>query len=102
MSSSQGSVRCCTLSTGVCVRVSLTHLYFQAEVFAELGDVVNGAKPALREKTTVFKSLGKSSETMGGCTALCSRWFSVAGMGVQDAASAQLVFEQWKTEAGQH
>ncbi|XP_003961534.2 ketimine reductase mu-crystallin [Takifugu rubripes] len=52
-----------------------------AKVFAELGDVVNGAKPALREKTTVFKSLG---------------------MGAQDAVSAQLVFEQWKTEAGQH
>lgn len=29
-------------------------------MFAELGEVVNGAKPALREKTTVFKSLGKS------------------------------------------
>lgn len=29
-------------------------------MFAELGDVVNGAKPALREKTTVFKSLGRS------------------------------------------
>uniref|UniRef100_H3C6V2 Crystallin, mu n=1 Tax=Tetraodon nigroviridis TaxID=99883 RepID=H3C6V2_TETNG len=51
-----------------------------AEVFAELGDVINGVKPALREKTTVFKSLG---------------------MGVQDAASAQLVFQRWETEAGQ-
>lgn len=71
-------------------------------MFAELGDVVNGVKPALREKTTVFKSLGESSETAGGCSALCSRLFSVAGMGVQDAASAQLVLEQWKTEAGQH
>lgn len=30
----------------------------QAEVFAELGDVINGTKPAEREKTTVFKSLG--------------------------------------------
>ncbi|CAG04436.1 unnamed protein product, partial [Tetraodon nigroviridis] len=48
-----------------------------AEVFAELGDVINGVKPALREKTTVFKSLG---------------------MGVQDAASAQLVFQRWETE----
>ncbi|XP_054877199.1 ketimine reductase mu-crystallin [Poeciliopsis prolifica] len=45
-----------------------------AEVFAELGDVINGTKPAEREKTTVFKSLG---------------------MGVEDAVSAQLVFEQW-------
>lgn len=34
-------------------------LVFQAEVFAELGDVINGTKPAHREKTTVFKSLGK-------------------------------------------
>ncbi|CAK6978745.1 ketimine reductase mu-crystallin isoform X2, partial [Scomber scombrus] len=49
-----------------------------AEVFAELGDVVNGTKPAHREKTTVFKSLG---------------------MGVEDAVSAQLVFDQWKAKA---
>lgn len=35
--------------------------FFQAEVFAELGDVINGTKPAHREKTTVFKSLGKPS-----------------------------------------
>uniref|UniRef100_A0A665WBR4 Ketimine reductase mu-crystallin n=1 Tax=Echeneis naucrates TaxID=173247 RepID=A0A665WBR4_ECHNA len=46
-----------------------------ADVFAELGDVINGTKPAHREKTTVFKSLG---------------------MGVQDAVSAKLVFDQWK------
>lgn len=32
----------------------------QAEVFAELGDVINGVKAAHREKTTVFKSLGES------------------------------------------
>ncbi|XP_035518136.1 ketimine reductase mu-crystallin [Morone saxatilis] len=49
-----------------------------AEVFAELGDVINGIKPALRDKTTVFKSLG---------------------MGVEDAVSAQLVFDQWKAKA---
>nr|XP_057918433.1 ketimine reductase mu-crystallin [Doryrhamphus excisus] len=46
-----------------------------AKVFAELGEVINGTKPALREKTTVFKSLG---------------------MAVQDAVSAKLVFDQWK------
>lgn len=51
-----------------------------AEVFAELGDVINGTKPAHREKTTVFKSLG---------------------MGVEDAVSAELVFDQWKAEASQ-
>lgn len=47
------------------------------EVFAELGDVINGTKPAHREKTTVFKSLG---------------------MGVEDAVSAQLVFDQWNAK----
>ncbi|XP_044034875.1 ketimine reductase mu-crystallin [Siniperca chuatsi] len=51
-----------------------------AEVFAELGDVINGTKPAHREKTTVFKSLG---------------------MGVEDAVSAELVFDQWKAKASQ-
>ncbi|XP_029312376.1 ketimine reductase mu-crystallin [Cottoperca gobio] len=49
-----------------------------AEVFAELGDVINGTKPSHREKTTVFKSLG---------------------MGVEDAVSAELVFDQWKAKA---
>ncbi|XP_066546117.1 ketimine reductase mu-crystallin [Amia ocellicauda] len=49
-----------------------------AEVFGELGEVLNGAKPALHEKTTVFKSLG---------------------MGIQDAVSAKLVFDLW---AAQH
>ncbi|KAM9426774.1 ketimine reductase mu-crystallin [Pholidichthys leucotaenia] len=48
------------------------------EVFAELGDVINGTKPAHREKTTVFKSLG---------------------MGVEDAVSAKLVFDQWSTKS---
>lgn len=31
----------------------------QAKIFAELGEVVKGVKPAHCEKTTVFKSLGK-------------------------------------------
>ncbi|KAG7491849.1 hypothetical protein MATL_G00007910 [Megalops atlanticus] len=48
-----------------------------ASVFAELGEVINGTKPAEREKTTVFKSLG---------------------MGIQDAVSAKLVFDQWKSQ----
>ncbi|XP_017273897.1 ketimine reductase mu-crystallin [Kryptolebias marmoratus] len=48
-----------------------------AEVFAELGDVINGTKAAHREKTTVFKSLG---------------------MGVEDAVSAKLVFDQWTAQ----
>ncbi|KAI3364967.1 hypothetical protein L3Q82_001134 [Scortum barcoo] len=52
----------------------------EAEVFAELGEVINRTKPAHREKTTVFKSLG---------------------MGVEDAVSAELVYEQWKAKASQ-
>ncbi|CAJ1080733.1 ketimine reductase mu-crystallin [Xyrichtys novacula] len=44
------------------------------EVFAEIGDVVNGTKPAYRDKTTVFKSLG---------------------MGIEDAVSAKLVLDKW-------
>lgn len=37
----------------------------QAQVFAEIGEVINGTAPAHREKTTVYKSLGKllSSQT---------------------------------------
>ncbi|KAK2820793.1 hypothetical protein Q5P01_023752 [Channa striata] len=49
-----------------------------ADIFAELGEVINGTKPAYREKTTVFKSLG---------------------MGVEDAVSAKLIFDQWKVNA---
>lgn len=48
------------------------------EVFAELGDVLNGTKAAHRDKTTVFKSLG---------------------MGVEDAVSAKLVFDKWNAYA---
>ncbi|KAG7325303.1 hypothetical protein KOW79_011619 [Hemibagrus wyckioides] len=47
-----------------------------AEVFAEVGEVLNGTRPALRNKTTVFKSLG---------------------MGIQDAVAAKLVFDKWKS-----
>ncbi|XP_057214375.1 ketimine reductase mu-crystallin isoform X2 [Triplophysa rosa] len=48
-----------------------------AQVFGELGEVINGSVPAPREKTTVFKSLG---------------------MGLQDAVAAKLVFDKWKSE----
>ncbi|XP_048870913.1 ketimine reductase mu-crystallin [Brienomyrus brachyistius] len=48
-----------------------------AVVFAELGEVINGSRPAHPERTTVFKSLG---------------------MGIQDAVSAKLVFDQWKSQ----
>lgn len=47
-----------------------------AEVFAEIGEVLNGSRPALRNKTTVFKSLG---------------------MGIQDAVAAKIVFDKWKS-----
>ncbi|XP_025020387.1 ketimine reductase mu-crystallin [Python bivittatus] len=45
-----------------------------ASVFAELGEVILGSKPALREKTTVFKSLG---------------------MAIEDTVAANMVFESW-------
>ncbi|XP_069503777.1 ketimine reductase mu-crystallin [Ambystoma mexicanum] len=44
------------------------------EIFAELGEVVKGTKPALTEKTTVFKSVG---------------------MAIEDTVSAKLVFDSW-------
>lgn len=44
-------------------------------MFAELGDVINGVKPALREKTTVFKSLGEFLRKDGGCRTRRSRLF---------------------------
>ncbi|XP_066465534.1 ketimine reductase mu-crystallin [Tiliqua scincoides] len=45
-----------------------------AKIFAELGEVLLGTKPALREKTTVFKSLG---------------------MAIEDTVAAKLVFDAW-------
>jgi len=47
-------------------KVSVCISGFQAEVFAELGDVINGTKAAHREKTTVFKSLGSPSSSRFG------------------------------------
>ncbi|XP_061412279.1 ketimine reductase mu-crystallin isoform X2 [Lethenteron reissneri] len=43
-----------------------------ANIFAELGEVINGSKPAHREKTTVFKS---------------------QGLAVEDAVAAKLVYD---------
>lgn len=48
-----------------------------ATIYAELGEVINGTKSAQCEKTTVFKSLG---------------------MGIQDAVSAKLVFDEWESK----
>uniref|UniRef100_A0A8D0E439 Ketimine reductase mu-crystallin n=1 Tax=Salvator merianae TaxID=96440 RepID=A0A8D0E439_SALMN len=45
-----------------------------AKIFAELGEVVVGTKPALREKTTVFKSLG---------------------MAIEDTIAAKMIFDAW-------
>ncbi|KAI5756840.1 CRYM protein [Gulo gulo luscus] len=47
-----------------------------AEIFAELGEVVKGVKPALCDKTTVFKSLG---------------------MAVEDMVAAKLVYDSWSS-----
>ncbi|MBZ3875030.1 Ketimine reductase mu-crystallin [Sciurus carolinensis] len=57
-------------SLGWCVFVS------QAEIFAELGEVLRGVKPAHCEKTTVFKSLG---------------------MAVEDMVAAKLVYDSWSS-----
>uniref|UniRef100_A0A8C0G0A1 Ketimine reductase mu-crystallin n=1 Tax=Chelonoidis abingdonii TaxID=106734 RepID=A0A8C0G0A1_CHEAB len=46
----------------------------RAEIFAELGEVVKGTKPALSEKTTVFKSLG---------------------IAIEDTVAAKLVYDSW-------
>lgn len=34
-------------------------MHFQAEIFAEIGEVIIGQKQAQWEKTTLFKSVGK-------------------------------------------
>ncbi|XP_052030953.1 ketimine reductase mu-crystallin [Apodemus sylvaticus] len=47
-----------------------------ADIFAELGEVIAGAKPAHCEKTTVFKSLG---------------------MAVEDLVAAKLVYDSWSS-----
>ncbi|XP_006876030.1 PREDICTED: ketimine reductase mu-crystallin [Chrysochloris asiatica] len=47
-----------------------------AEIFAELGEVIKGLKPAQCEKTTVFKSLG---------------------MAVEDTVAAKLVYDSWSS-----
>lgn len=49
-----------SLSLNVCFCINM-YFFSQAEIFAELGEVVKGTKPALPEKTTVFKSLGKDN-----------------------------------------
>lgn len=48
-----------------------------ADIFAELGEVLKGTRPALCEKTTLFKSLG---------------------MAVEDAATAKLIFDCWQAK----
>ena len=40
----------------------MAYLWFQAEIFAELGEMILGRKPVVRDKTTVFKSLGLAIE----------------------------------------
>uniref|UniRef100_A0A8C2VDP7 Ketimine reductase mu-crystallin n=2 Tax=Chinchilla lanigera TaxID=34839 RepID=A0A8C2VDP7_CHILA len=47
-----------------------------AEIFAELGEVINGVKSAHCERTTVFKSLG---------------------MAVEDMVAAKLIYDSWSS-----
>ena len=55
----------------------------QAEIFAELGEVVKGMKPAHCEKTTVFKSLGKGCLSQGtNLTRAQGRFCSSVGGGM--------------------
>ncbi|XP_070580654.1 ketimine reductase mu-crystallin-like isoform X2 [Ptychodera flava] len=55
-------------------------LISKAEVYAEIGDLVNGTKEASRDKTTVFKSLG---------------------MAVEDVVSAKLVYDKYVQQNGE-
>ncbi|XP_057551923.1 ketimine reductase mu-crystallin isoform X3 [Hippopotamus amphibius kiboko] len=47
-----------------------------AKIFAELGEVVRGVKPAHCEKTTVFKSLGMALEDMVAAKLVYDSWSS--------------------------
>ncbi|XP_048351290.1 ketimine reductase mu-crystallin isoform X2 [Sphaerodactylus townsendi] len=49
-----------------------------AKIFAELGEVLLGTKPALCEQTTVFKSLG---------------------MAIEDTVAAKMVFDSWSASS---
>lgn len=79
---------------------------FQAEVYAELGDVINGTKPAHRDKTTVFKSLGRSTwmgttkQSLPESRLDIEVTFFFTGIAVEDAISAELIYEQWKARGG--
>ena len=46
-----------------CIHILMNHdsIYFQAEIYAEIGEVINGSKQAHWEKTTIFKSVGKAT-----------------------------------------
>ena len=47
---------------------------FQCDIYAELGEVINGHKEAFREKTTIFKSVGERNyELMPWTTPACIR-----------------------------
>ena len=48
------------LKTGKAFLLLLLFLLFQAEIYAEIGEVINGTKIGYKDKTTVFKSLGES------------------------------------------
>ncbi|PKU43662.1 ketimine reductase mu-crystallin [Limosa lapponica baueri] len=73
----------------VTVTMATTPILFGdwAEIFAELGEVVKGTKPALPEKTTVFKSLAE--ELFEG------DFNSFSGMAVEDTVAAKFVYDSW-------
>ncbi|XP_056392229.1 ketimine reductase mu-crystallin isoform X2 [Hyla sarda] len=50
-----------------------------ASIFGEIGEILNGTKPALSDKTTVFKSVG---------------------MAIEDTVSAKIVYDSWQSTRG--
>ncbi|KAH0631923.1 hypothetical protein JD844_019826 [Phrynosoma platyrhinos] len=80
----------------------------EAEIFAELGEVLLKTKPALREKMTVFKSLDNSfsSNLLYPTLENHVRCFVVPlavilipsfvpGMAIEDMVAAKLIFDSW-------
>jgi len=66
-----------------------------AQVYAEIGDVINGSKSALKQRRTIFKSLGNSTPTLLS-SVHCLKNDAIdpdSGIAVEDAVSARLVFD---------
>lgn len=72
--------------------IMILHKYVffsQAEIFAELGEVLKGTKPALPEKTTVFKSLGKNSPS---CVQVCQKTMPCSLLGPPCVGKLLIIF----------